>query len=83
MVRLLQQHHNRCHLYEGQEVAGRLLIAGGDATKMLDPIDEPLHQVPRLIQDAIVVAELLAVFPRRNRGTAGRASIVVTKASLS
>ena len=33
-VLAIQQHDDRCYPYEGQEVAGRLLVASGDATKM-------------------------------------------------
>ena len=53
MDRLQQQHHDRRHLDEGQEVARRLVITGRDAAILFDAVDEALHQVSLLVQVAI------------------------------
>src|SRR5262245_10619843 len=53
-------------MYYSQEVARRLLVARCYPSVLLDPVDEPLHLVPLLVQDAIILPLLLAILQRRD-----------------
>src|SRR5262245_9556192 len=66
MPRLQEQHHDRGQLHEAEEVSSGLFVARGDAAKLLDAVDESLHQVPLFVQVRIVYPRLAAVLLRGN-----------------
>lgn len=51
---------------ERQEIAGGLLVAGGDAAIVLKTIDQPLNQIAALVFPAVVPPLNNAGFQRRD-----------------
>ena len=47
----------------GEEVAGGLVIAGGDGTELLEFGEEVLDQVARLIEVSVIVARAVSGWP--------------------
>src|SRR6516225_5109849 len=64
--KLQQQHHDRRHVYEPQEVPRFLFVTRGDAAILLDSVHKPLHQVSFFVQVWIVCARLGTVLLRGN-----------------
>jgi len=51
---------------ESKEVAGRLLIPGGDPPVLLDQVDEPLDLLAFLVQMLVILTWHLAILLRRD-----------------
>jgi hypothetical protein len=49
----LQPEHNRCDEQHRMIVLGSLFIAGGNAPKLLEPIDQPLHLIAQSVDGTI------------------------------
>jgi hypothetical protein len=51
-----------------EEVSSSLFVAGGDGAKVLDDVEETLHEVALAQEREVALARRLGICPRRNDG---------------
>jgi len=59
-------------MQESIEAVGEFVVAGREATKLFEPIEESLHQVTRFVPLPIELARGASVAPRRDDGLSPR-----------
>ena len=72
-----------CDMQEGVHTIGEFVVAGREAAKLLETIEESLDEVARLVSMPVNRSQRVAVAARGMMASAPAALMVATSASLS